>query len=241
MKHSIRRNRNKQSLFVKSELNISTPPTLQIKKTHTHTNSWNSPGFYRGNILTSQFPIAISDYLDDLEAGIPRFCCSNFFPKAMSVVWNLKHLDSNSQQQSLQLLARHFFSKHLSLGADPMRPIDRPLKINFGAITPSRYHPLGTTADYPLLRGQRVQHTHQRVCPSAVRHHRRGGEFVFKQKMINMEMTTHHPHWNPNVTESKCNDSRKCIHKSSKIRISWISHTWLEVYIQPSINIIHSF
>lgn len=67
----------------------------------------------------------------------------------------------------------------MSLGTDPMRPIDRPLK---SILAPSRHHPLGTTADYPLLRGQRVQHTHQRVCPSAVRHHRRGGEFVFKKK-----------------------------------------------------------
>ena len=120
-----------------------------------------------------------------------------------------RHLVSNSQHQSLQLFAnfssfaRHSFSGHL-LGTDPMRPISGPWN-QFGAITP---HPLGTTADYPLLRGQGSKtHTSKGVPVSSLRHHRRWGEFVFKNEWKWLNMTQ----WNSNVTESKWNDSRKCI------------------------------
>ena len=121
-----------------------------------------------------------------------------------------QHLVSNSQHQPLQQLfanfssfARHSFSGHL-LGTDPMRPISGPWN-QFGAITP---HPLGTTADYPLLRGQGSKtHTSKGVPVSSLRHHRRGGEIVFKNEWKWLNMTQ----WNSNVTESKWNDSRKYI------------------------------
>lgn len=79
----------------------------------------------------------------------------------------------------------NLFSGHLSLGTDPMRPIDRPLK---SILAPSRHHGITLLARLPTTpccegKGSNTHtHTHQRVCPSAVKHHRRGESLSSKKK-----------------------------------------------------------
>ena len=142
MKHSVklRRNWNKQSLFVKSDLNITQALTSLLpynhscytsekKNTQTHgTHPLSKGEIYWHPNVPLQLAITWKLFQTSNHAssklfkmihvsGNQRFWCSNFFAKAISVVWNLKHLDSNSQHQSLQLsqfLARQSFSGHLS-------------------------------------------------------------------------------------------------------------------------------
>ena len=109
----------------------TTPATLQKKKKNTQTHGTHplSKGeiYWHPNVplqLATTWKLfqtsnhASSKLFKMIHvSGNQRFWCSNFFAKAISVVWNLKHLDSNSQHQSLQLsqfLARQSFSGHLS-------------------------------------------------------------------------------------------------------------------------------